>query len=100
MKIKKNYKKIVQEKWFNPWRKVFEDRYSDDSIGKYSHKYAYDRNVRTFNERKANVHAEDDGIKVRGRRKLIPNSWDDPHLARSYGRSWKDYTKRKKQWDK
>lgn len=101
MKIKKHFVKVVQKQTYSRYRRCMVDMYDERWIGRYWTKnYIRDRNVRTFNERRQNHHAECDGIKVRGNRKLIPHSWDDPHVARWGGASWKDYTKRRKQWDK
>ena len=100
MKIKKNYKQIVQEQWFCSWDGTWRDRWYDKAIGKFRHTLGYHRNIRTFNERKQNHYAKCDGIKVRGNRKHLRTNWDDPRRGRTYGRSWKDYTKRKKQWDR
>jgi hypothetical protein len=100
MKIKKNYKIIVQKTYFCRYSGETREQYSESDLGKYRHKYSNARNIHTFNERKQNHYAKKDGILVRGARKHLPTNWDDPRIARVYGRSWKDYTKRKKQWDK
>lgn len=98
--IKKNYKKIVQEQYYSFYRQEWLDSWHVGYLGKYKHKYAYDRSIRTQNERKQNAWAIDDGYKVRGKRRKLRSNWDDPSIARTYGRSWKDFTKYDKQYKK
>lgn len=66
--------------------------------GRYSLEYAWYRYVRTTNEIRANAAALEDGYKVRGRRRNLPTVYDDVRVSRTWGRSWKDYTKRRKQY--
>lgn len=96
---KKSYKQREIEVYLCPYSG--EIRQLDWGIGKYEHLYCYQwRQVRTFSEIRQHYHALDDGQKVRRRRLLIPTVWDDRTISRNWGRSWKDYTKRRKQWDK
>lgn len=75
-------------------------KYSDSRYIYYNHVACYYRNPKTFNEIRQNYHAEMDGIKVRGSRKNIPTSWDDIWPSQVYGRDWKRFTKKRKQWMK
>lgn len=68
--------------------------------GSYELSWVYFRTPRTFNEIKQNHHALDDGYKVRGKRRKIPTSWDDIWPSQLFGRDWKRFTKKKKQWQK
>jgi hypothetical protein len=52
-----------------------------------------------MNELRQLTGADHDGEPVRRRRLSIPTAYDDPHISRNYGKSWKDYTKQRKQWD-
>lgn len=69
---------------------------------RYEMKYNFCRNIRTFAERKVtHGHMNDKlPVKIRGKRRPyhIPNSWDDIGISRHSGKSWKDYTKAKKQY--
>lgn len=74
-------------------------------LNRYRYAYRFDhggyhRNPRTQNERRQNFAHEDDGLPVR-RRRLgpLPHSYDDLGRSRTYGKSWKDYTKRRHQWE-
>ena len=70
------------------------------SEGRYVHKYAsYHRHMRTMNEMRQLKGDEADGIRVRRRRLNIPQFWDDLPISRSYKRSWKDFTKKRHQWE-
>jgi hypothetical protein len=61
----------------------------------------YHRRPQTQNERRQNFAAQADGMPVRRCRvKGLPHSWDDLHRARDWGKSWKDYTKHRKQWER
>ena len=72
--------------------------WSEKNLGRYTVEYSYWTQVRTTNERRQNSAAKADGIKVRGKRRKLPTSWDDKRISRDWGRSWKDYTKRRKQY--
>lgn len=62
-----------------------------------SHSTTYDRKMETIAERRAvaGVIKEEGEPEFRGRRRNIPNPWDDIMARRSL--SWKDCTKRKRQ---
>ncbi|QOI71059.1 hypothetical protein pEaSNUABM50_00119 [Erwinia phage pEa_SNUABM_50] len=63
-----------------------------------SHTTTYDRRMETIAERRAiaGVVKEEGEPEFRGRRRCIPNPWDDIMARRSL--SWKDCTKRKRQY--
>lgn len=65
--------------------------------GRKSHSTTYDRRMETIAERRAiaGVIKEEGEPEFRGRRRCIPNPWDDIMARRSL--SWKDCTKRKRQ---
>lgn len=65
---------------------------------KYCLKYTYWRAPRTQNEYRQNRCALADGHKVRGRRRILPTTWDDLTPSFNYGRCWKRFTKRKYQY--
>lgn len=98
MKQKKHYRKIKQEYYFSHWRGEWKERYNQSMLGKYDIKYSYFRSIHTKNEYKQNCWAIDDGYHVRGRRRNLPNAWDDVRISRAWKRSWKDFTKCKKQY--
>lgn len=58
----------------------------------------YNRKIETISERRAvaAVIKEEGEPEFRGRRRNLPNPWDDIHARRSL--SWKDCTKRKRQY--
>lgn len=68
----------------------------------YKHRYylvnRYNR-LHTFNELRNNFSAIDDGYRVRGKRRNIPRYKDCKRVAKEGGKSWKDYTKRHKQYN-
>lgn len=79
--------------------------WSERSRERYRARYClvhghYFRHPKTMNELRQLLGADHDGEPVRRRRLLIPTSYDDPHISRNYGKSWKDYTKQRKQWDR
>lgn len=61
------------------------------------HTTTYERKMKTFAERKAiaGVEKDDGEPEFRGRRRAIPNPWDDICTRKSL--SWKNCTKRKRQ---
>lgn len=73
-----------------------ENRYS---LGRYEHRYSFMRSPRTQRERRALFGFEHDGLPVRRKRLNLPTTYDDIMLSRNYGRSWKDYTKKRRQWE-
>lgn len=92
--MKKNYVRGPKFKWAS---EKYEQR--------YKHCYrlwfgGYCRYPRTTNELRQLIGAEHDGEPVRRRRLNIRTCYDDPPVARNYGKSWKDYTKRRKQWER
>lgn len=67
--------------------------------GKYHHRYAqYHRAPKTFNEVRQLRGMDADGLPIRRRRLNVPSAYDDVHLGRNYGKSWKDFTKQRRQW--
>jgi hypothetical protein len=63
--------------------------------------WGYDRHIRTTNEIRTNEgHINEYGEEfVRGRRRKIPTAWEDIRSGRwDKRKSWKDSTKRRKQW--
>ena len=57
------------------------------------------RDPQTMQERRRNIADRDEGrYKARGRRMHLPSSWDDIVVSRRGGKSWKDYTRFRKQW--
>lgn len=88
---KSKYHRVTAEnnKWSNEYL-----------IGRYEfeHDFVWYRQVRTFNERKQHAGAIADGHKVRGRRRKLPTNWDDQKLSFAWGKCWKRFTRRKKQY--
>lgn len=64
---------------------------------RHGHSTTYNRKMETMAERRAvaAVLKEEGEPEFRGRRRNLPNPWDDIHARRSL--SWKDCTKRKRQ---
>jgi hypothetical protein len=68
--------------------------------GRYSCKYGYGhRYVRTYSELRQLYGDKADGIKVRQSRLNIPTLYDDLPVSKDFKRSWKDFTKKKRQWN-
>lgn len=57
------------------------------------------RRMRTQQERRRNAGDRTD-YGYQGRRKSIPSAWDDIPYSRLGGKSWKDYTRHRRQWMK
>lgn len=90
--MKSQYRKEI--KWYS--------KRADDFY--YVHAWAgYHRSIRTFGELRQ-IAAEkadfrDGSVKRRlGRNTSVLDSWNDFNRGRSYKKSWKDFTKYKKQW--
>lgn len=64
------------------------------------HGGSFFRGIKTTNERKWAHAWEDQGIKPRGKRTSvnIPDNYDDIHRGNHNCKSWKDATKKRKQW--
>ena len=87
------------------YRRGGKNWWSEGTRERYKHCYTLQyggwcRNVKTTNELRQLKGADADGEPVRRRRLNIPTAYDDPRVSRDYGKSWKDYTKRRKQWDR
>lgn len=68
--------------------------------GRYMHQHArYFRYPSTHAERRAVAAVVQDGVPVRASRRKLPTAYDDMAIQRNYGRSWKDYTKKRRQWE-
>lgn len=95
--MKQNYTRDTDEVYFNRWLGY---ECANHVRWCYSHKFVnYCRYPRTFSELRQNNHADNEGLPVRRRRVKVPTCYDDLRVGRSYGKSWKDYTKRRKQWE-
>ena len=92
--MKSQYERGATYFWWNEWAR---ERYVDRYCLVVGH---YHRHVRTMNELRQLRGADHDGEPVRRRRLTLPTSYDDPMISRNFGKSWKDYTKRRKQWDR
>lgn len=81
---------------YKSWRDYINHRMYNRQWRK-SHSTTYDRKMETMAERRAvaAVIKEEGEPEFRGRRRNLPNPWDDIHARRSL--SWKDCTKRKRQ---
>lgn len=85
--MKKDYKRDTED---------FGDRW----FGRYDHRYrGWYRNPRTQQERRELKGFDREGLPVRRRRLNLPTAYDDLRHARVGGRSWKDYTKFRHQWE-
>ena len=67
--------------------------------------YHYHRQICTANELRQHSCAKTDrradrlNYKIRGRRSpAYLDSWNDFNISKNYGKSWKHFTKQKKQW--
>jgi len=61
-------------------------------------KYGYHRSFSTTNERRQSFACDKKYVRAKRNCTNIPNAWDD--FPRSLSRSWKDNTKKRKQWMK
>jgi hypothetical protein len=69
--------------------------------GRYKLRWGgYHRYFRTYNEYRQNLLHAHEGLPVRTRRLNLPVLYDDLNIVRNWGRSWKDYTKNRKQWER
>ncbi len=98
--MKKNYRRVPSEyvyySYFHHEWRSFESRHA----GSYELAHRnFLRYPKTAAERRQLCADVCDGIKVRRRRLNIPTVRDDILISRQYGRSWKDYTKQRRQWD-
>lgn len=94
-----NYK---NRKWKNPYLKYYYEKnlpkFRNGPIPHTGTKYrrgGFYRYPRTFNEIRQNSIPEYKEF-VRDRRKHLPTVWDD--IVRGHSRSWKDQSKKRKQW--
>ncbi len=94
--MKTQYRKV--KKWW--FRQGISPRYELEHGG-------YHRSINTWSEIRQNEWARDDirqhdyTYKVRARRNyFLLDSWNDFNISRNYGRSWKDYTRNRNQYDK
>ncbi len=99
--MKTNYKFIKDSTRYH-WRTGEE---IVTNINRYTLKYPkWYRHPKTLNEKKQTCGFQNDyrELRIRGERtwKMLPTSWDDINVTRTWGKSWKDYTKHKKQWMK
>lgn len=95
--MKKHYKRRPDEPRWSRWSNTYLPAWG---VGRFEHKYArHYRTFQTFNEIRQHEHALLDGAHIRARRLNLPRIWDDCHIGRNYGRSWKDFTKNRRQWD-
>lgn len=83
---------------------TYSTRWSSERTNPYKFTYRpsygrYHRSVRTQNELRQLICADADGLPVRRKRLNLPTAYDDLNVCRRYGKSWKDYTKRRKQWE-
>lgn len=79
---------------------MYKDYQYDEEYRNYTHKYVFWRSFKTFNEIRQNHHAKKDGFKTRAKRNHVPQIWDDRFISRNYGKDWKRFTKKRKQWMK
>jgi hypothetical protein len=91
--VKSQYRRNGFPTW---WDERYRLRFKNKYVLVCGH---YFRHPQTMNELRQLTGAEHDGEPVRRRRLTLPTSYDDGHIARNYGKSWKDYTKQRKQWD-
>jgi hypothetical protein len=92
--MKKNYKKVMS------YRAKHDGDFHYEWTG-----HGYHRPIRTFNEVRQN-----EGDRSDFRRERIPcavrarrndhtlNAWNDFNRSRNYGKSWKHFTRHRKQW--
>jgi hypothetical protein len=97
--MSKDYDRQYWERWSSRTRSEIA---RTESAFYYRHRYAswYCRHPRTTNELRQLRCDDADGLPVRRKRLTIRTAYDDPPVSRNYGKSWKDYTKRRKQWDR
>lgn len=96
--MKKHYERDMEDfldiKWLNYI-------YKNPHKYRYNHRYSFMwRLPRIMSEVRQLHRAVQDGIRVRPSRLAgFPETWDDRNIARNYGKSWKDFTKRRHQWE-
>ncbi len=73
--------------------------WSERHVGRYELRFGMFRSIRTQNERRQLAGLDADGLPVRRRRLNVPSARDDIHAVKNYKRSWKDFTKKRHQWE-
>lgn len=94
--MKKQYDRVVRN-WYK----------DDHDVARYEFRHGgYHRRVRTFPEMRQNVNdiadqeLRDLKYYPRGRRaRAFLDPWNDFNRGRTFGKSWKDYTKNSRQWE-
>lgn len=97
--MKPQFKYIETDTYFNSWK----NEWIEWEVKRYRHRWGgYYRAIKTFSERKqSNAHKADgysNLIRARRNSDSLPSTWDDICVSRCYGKSWKDFTKAKKQY--
>ncbi len=87
--MKTQYKRIAKD----------DSNWNDRHVGRYELRFGMFRSIRTQNERRQLAGLDADGLPVRRRRLNVPTAWDDFHVVKNYKRSWKDFTKKRHQWE-
>lgn len=86
--------------YFVGWRVIYLEPGEPYRCRRFRHRWRHmHRSPRTMQERRRNVgEAHDREYRARGRRMVLPSSYDDLVASRTGGKSWKDHTRFRKQW--
>lgn len=100
--MKPQFQRITHTGYYfvGPWTIYHAEPGDPYPCRRFRHRWRrYFRHPHTMQERRRNAgDAHDREFCVRGRRKHLPSAWDDLMASRRGGKSWKDFTRHRKQW--
>lgn len=90
--MKKDYRR-PKTFWYWSYRLGYYTYYEEPA--RYHHKYRFLRRPKTYSSiKQLSAYPEF----TRGKQRNLPTSWDDLNLSFGYGKCWKRFTKKKKQY--
>lgn len=91
--MKRNYKRTEVNWYYSFWKEEYQE-YGD--CDHYVHRYRYMRTPRThLNRKRLSAYPEF----TRAKQRKLPSSWDDLRQSFSYGKCWKRFTKKRRQYE-
>lgn len=99
--MKPQFQRITHTGYYRMGRRILYQGPGDPyPCRRFRHRWRrYFRRPRTLQEQRRNAgEAHDRLYRARGRRMNLPSAYDDLMVSRLGGKSWKDYTRFRKQW--